>query len=119
MERNYSDKILLKEIPRVVVIPRDAYLEKVNNQEKKNKTFNITFHPDFWNEIKILEELHVTVASDYELKVFPDAPIGFKIDKNLKAHLVRSQLPDLDEVGSSKPCGGKRPCCHLCKNKKC
>ena len=39
--------------------------------------------------------------------------IGFKINKNLKAHLVRSQLPDLDEVGRSKPCGGKRPPCHL------
>ena len=33
-------------------------------------------------------------------KVFPDVPmIGFKNNKNLKAHLVRSQLPDLDEVG--------------------
>ena len=36
--------------------------------------------------------------------------------KNLKAHLVRLQLPDLDEVGRSKPCGGKRPPCHLCEN---
>ena len=44
--------------------------------------------------------------------------IGFKKNKNLKAHLVRSQLPDLDEVGRSKPCGGKRPPCHLCENMK-
>ena len=29
----------------------------------------------------------------------------------LKAHLVRSKLPDLDEVGRSKPCGGY----HLCR----
>ena len=43
---------------------------------------------------------------------------GFKINKNLKAHLVRSQLPDLDEVGRSKPCGGKIPPCHLCENMK-
>ena len=42
--------------------------------------------------------------------------IGFKINKNLKAHLVRSQLPDLDEVGRSKPCGVKRPLCHLCES---
>ena len=60
------------------------------------------------------------LASDDGLKkVFPDVPmIGFKINKNLKAHLVRSQLPDLDEVGRSKPCGGKRPPCHLCENMK-
>ena len=44
--------------------------------------------------------------------------IGFKINKNLKAHLVRSQLPDLDEVGRSKLFGGKRPPCHLCENMK-
>ena len=43
--------------------------------------------------------------------------IGFKNNKNLKAHLTRSQLPDLDEVGRSKPCGGKRSC-HLCENMK-
>ena len=97
-------------------ISRDALLEKVNNQEKQNKiTFNITYHSVFKNVRKILEELHVILASDDgHKKVFPDVPmIGFKINKNLKAHLVRSQLPDLDEVGSSKPCGGKRPPCHL------
>ena len=42
--------------------------------------------------------------------------IGFKINQNLKAHLVKSQLPDKDEVGRSKPCG--EPLCHLCENMK-
>ena len=38
---------------------------------------------------KDLEELHVILESDYQhKKVFPDVPmIGFKINKNLKAHL--------------------------------
>ena len=44
--------------------------------------------------------------------------IGFKTNKSLKAHLVRSQLPDLDEVGRSTPCGGKNTPCHLCENMK-
>ena len=39
-----------------------------------------------------------------------------KIIKKLKLHLVRSKLPDLDELGRSQPCGGKRPPCHLCEN---
>ena len=63
-------------------------------QGKQNKTnFNITYHPVFWDVRKILEELHVILASnDGHKKVFPDAPmIGFKVNKNLKAHLVRSQ----------------------------
>ena len=121
LERGYSEKMVRKEILRARAIPRDALLEKVNNQEKQNKiTFNITYHPVFRNVRKILEELHVILASDDgHKKVFPDVPmIGFKNNKNLKAHLVRSQLPDLDEVGRSKPCGGKRPPCHLCENMK-
>ena len=74
----------------------------------------------FWDVRKILEELHVILASDDgHKKVFPDVPmIDFKINKNLKAHLVRSQLPVLDEVGRSKPCGEKGPPCHLCENMK-
>ena len=32
-------------------------------------------------------------------KAFPDVPmIGFKNNKNLNVHLVKSRLPDLDEV---------------------
>ena len=47
-----------KEILRARAIPRDALLEKVNDQEKQNKiTFNITNHPVFRNIRKILEEL--------------------------------------------------------------
>ena len=58
-------------------------------------------------------------SDDGHKKVFPDVPmIGFKINKNLKAHLVRSQLPDLDEVGRSKLCGERISPCHLCENMK-
>ena len=49
-------------------------------------------------------------------KAFPDVPvIGFKNNKNLNVHLVKSRLPDLDEVDRSKPCGGKSYC-HLCES---
>ena len=121
LEKGYSEKMVRKEILQTRAIPRDALLEKVNNQEKQNKiTFNIACHPVFGDVRKIFEELHVILASDDgHKKVFPEVPmIGFKNNKNLKAHLVRSQLPDLDEVGRSKPCGGKRPPCHLCENMK-
>ena len=76
--------------------------------------------PKFWDGRKLLEELHMILASDdgYQ-KVFPVVPmICFRINTNLNAHLVRSQLPDFDEAGRSKSCGGKIPLCHLCKNMK-
>ena len=61
----------------------------------------------------------ILASDDGHKKVFPDVTmIGFKIDKNLKTHLIRSQLPDLDEVGRSKSYGRKKPLCHLCENMK-
>ena len=52
-------------------------------------------------------------------KVFAEVPIiGFKNNKNLKSHLVRATLPDINEVGTCEPCGGKRPPCQLCNNMK-
>ena len=107
-----------KEILPARAFPRDVLLEKVNNHEKQNKIiFNMTCHPVFRDVRKISEELHVILASDDgHKKVFPDVPmIGFKNNTNLKAHLVRSQLPDLDEVDRSKPCGEKGPPCHYVK----
>ena len=76
--------MIRKEILRARAIPRDAILEKVNNQKKQKKiTFSITYHPVFRNVRKILEELHVILASDDgHKKVFPDVPmIPFKLRK--------------------------------------
>ena len=87
LKRGYIEKMIRKEKLRAGAIPRDALLEKVYNQEKKDKiTFNITYHPVFRDVRKILEELHVILASDDgHKKVFPDVPmIVFKINKNLK-----------------------------------
>ena len=59
----------------------------------------------------------ILASDDGHKKVFPDVPlVGFKNNKNLKTHFVRSQLPDLDEVGRFKLCGRKGPPCHLCEN---
>ena len=56
----------------------------------------------------------ILASDDGYKKVFSDATmIG-----SLKAHLARSQLQDLDEVGRSKLCGGKIPPCRLYENMK-
>ena len=80
-ERGYSEKMVRKEILRARAIPRNAFLEKVSNHEKQNEiAFHITYHPVFQNVRKILEELHVILASDDgHKKVFPDVHmIGFR-----------------------------------------
>ena len=43
--------------------------------------------------------------------------IGFK-NKNLRSHLIRAALPDINEVGRCEPCGGNRPTCQLHINMK-
>ena len=81
-----------KEILPLRDICIDPLLEKVNNQEEQNKiTFDITYHQVFLDVRRILEESYVILESDdgYK-KVFPDVSmIDFKINRNLKAHLVR------------------------------
>ena len=48
-----------------------------------------------------LKELHVVLACDEDRKkVFPEVPIiGFNNNKNLKSHLVRATLPDINKLG--------------------
>ena len=67
-----------------------------------------------------LKELHVILACDEDhRKVFSKVPIiDFKNNKNLKSHLVRAALSDINEVDRCEPCGGKRPPCQLCNNMK-
>lgn len=60
----------------------------------------------------------ILVSGDRYEKVFPDVPMmGFKYNKIWKDHFLRSQLPEIDETGRSKQCGGIRPC-NLCKSMK-
>ena len=61
----------------------------------------------------------ILASDDRNKKVFAGVPmIDIKNNKNLKTHLVVSQLPDFNEVGMSKPGGGKRRPCYLCENLK-
>ena len=71
-----------KEILPAKAIPRDPLSEQANNKEKQNKiTFNMTYHPVFSMQYNI-------ASDDRHEKVFHDVPlIGFKNNKNLKAHL--------------------------------
>ena len=93
-----------KEILRARKIPRNELLDKEKSQGNDSKlTFNVTYYPVFRHLKNQLKEL---------------LNIGFKNNKNLKPHLVRAVLPDINEVGRCEPCGGKRSPCQLCSNMK-
>ena len=60
-----------KEILRTRAVPRNALLEKVNNQKKQNKiTFNITYDPVFRDNRNILEELYIFLHLMIGIKMF-------------------------------------------------
>ena len=49
--------------------------------------------------------------------VFTNVPIiSFKNDRSLKDYLVRAVLPKVDAEDKSKPCGGKKRLCEVCKS---
>ena len=96
-------------------------LDKVKSEGTDRKlTFNITYYPVFRHLKSHLKELQVILVCDEaHKKVSLEVPIiGFKNNKNLKAHLGGAALPDINEVGKWKPCGRKRPPCQFCCNMK-
>ena len=89
------------EILRARKIPRNKVLDKEKSKRNDSKlTFTVTYYPLFRHLESQLKELHVILTCDEaHKKVFPEVPIfGFKNNKNLKSHLVRATLPDINEV---------------------
>ena len=87
-------------------------LDKEKSQGNDSKlTFNVTYYPVFRHLKNQLKELHVILACDEaHEKEFPELPIiGFKNNKNLKSHLVRAALPDINEVGRCEHAVEKDP----------
>ena len=112
-----------KEILRRRIIPRNEFLEKEKSQGNDSNsklTFNVTHHPVFRHLKSQLKEINGILTCDEDhKKVFSEVTIiGFKNNKNLKSHLMRADLQDINEVGRCEPCGGKRPPCQWCSNMK-
>ena len=119
LERGYRSKLVQKEILRARKIPRKELLDKEKSQGNDSKlTFSVRYCPVFRHLKSQLTELRVILAYDEVYKkVFPEVPIiVFKNNKNLKLHLMRAALPDINEVDRCEPCGGKRSPCQLCSN---
>ena len=117
--KGYSEREVRKQVLRARSFSRDSLLDRESTRDQQNKiTFNLTYYPAFQNVKKILAELHLLLTPDVAHKtVFTNVPtIGFKNDRSLKDHLVRTVLPNIDAEGRSKPCGGKNRSCEVCKS---
>ena len=62
----------------------------------------------------MLQELHIPLAPDEEHKnIFQDIPVvGFRNGKNLKDHLVRAKLQNIEVTGMPESCGKRN--CQVC-----
>ena len=88
-----------KEILRAKKIPRNDLLNKEKSQGNDSKLiFNVTYYPVFRHLKSKFKELHVILTCDeVHQRVFPVVQIiGFKNNKNLKSHLVRDAVPDIN-----------------------
>ena len=87
------------------------YLYIIKNNTSYNK---LIYYPVFQNVRNILQELHILLTPDQELKkVFQDIPVvGFGNGKSLKDHLVRAKLPNVEIAGRSESCGKGN--CQVC-----
>ena len=65
LERGFNERMVRMEILQARYFPSNTLLGKVNNQKNNNEiTFNITYHPVLRNVRKILEEIHMILASN-------------------------------------------------------
>ena len=115
MERGYDQSFIDKQFVRV----RNCNHAVMQGQQAKKKEDRIClvldFHPALKELFGILHELHSIVGlSENFLKVLPEKPLlSFRRPRNLKDHLVRSKLRNLEysDRGMNK-CGKRR--CQVC-----
>ena len=83
-----------KEIFWTRQIPWSELLDKKKSQGKDGKlTFNVTYCPMFRH---LKSQLVIMTIK----KVFSDVPVAVsKNNNNLKSHLLRAALPEINEIG--------------------
>ena len=110
LEKDNFKKMVRKPISRAHKHSRESLLEKVKSESHQKKlTFNTTYYPFFQNIRNVLQKQHFLLTLDQEHKklfqdIFPEIfPIeGFRDGKNLKYHLIRAKLPNVEITGRSE-----------------
>ena len=121
ISRGYLPKIIHDALQRVIKIPREVALQKVNKKENNRESFVSTYHPCIPSLSKIVRKHHsVMIESDPQMeRCFPQPSlICYRRHKNIKDHLIRAKVstkrhPKRCRKGF-KPCGALCTMCALC-----
>ena len=115
MSREYSEKLVRKQILRARKLKRDDLLDRAPIKKDSKLVLNVTYHPSHSKVKNVLSDIHLLLTPNEEhRRVFHNVPIvGFKRCKSLKDILVRARLPTENKgPGESCTCGGER--CGVC-----
>ena len=107
-DRGFDGKMIAEQVDRAKILDRNALLDRETTRDIDTRiNFVVTYHPALNNKIiDILRANHCLLQKDEDHReLFQDLPrVAFRRPKNLKDHLVRAKLYQLDE--SPKGCSG-------------
>ena len=93
--RSYRPRCIDDAINRVLNIPREEALKKVERKENERPVFVITYNPALPSLTQILKKhWKVMIKDPYLKEVFPEPPmVAYRRAKNLRDKLVKAKLP--------------------------
>ena len=95
ISRSYRARSVEDAIQKIMKIPRETALKKVDRKENERPVFIITYNPALPSVAKIVNKhWKVMTADPYLKELFPDPPmVAYGRAKNLKEKLVRARVP--------------------------
>ena len=123
ISRSYNPKVIHDAFQRVLQVPREVALQKVQRAENTREVFSTKFHPSLPSLSKIIHKHHAyMVESDKEMgRCFMEPSlVSYKRSKNIKEHLIRAKVSTTRHskrhVKGFKPCGSLCTMCVLSPN---
>ena len=95
VSRSYRPKSIDDAINKVMKIPREEALKKVERKENERPVFIISYNPALPSLTQILKRHWKVMSKDpYLKKVFPEPPmVAYRRAKNLRDKLVKARVP--------------------------
>ena len=115
VSRSYHPKVIHDAFQRVLQVPRELALQKVQRAENTREVFSTKYHPSLPSLSKIIHKHHaVMVESDKEMgRCFMEPSlVSYKRSKNIKEHLIRAKVSTTRH--SKRHVNGFKPCGSLC-----
>ena len=111
ISRSYRPKSIDDSISRILKIPRDEALNKVERMENDRPVFVITYNPALPSLSQILKKhWKVMIKDPYLKEVFPAPPmVAYRRAKNLRDKLIKAKVPP-PSIRNKRQLIGMKPC---------